>query len=90
MRIEFEIVGENGLHARPAAALARLASSCSGNVQIEMGATIVNAKSIMGLLTLAAAQGARLALNVEGSDNDEQEADKILGMLESEGIAQRI
>lgn len=67
--ITYEIIAETGLHARPAAAIARAASSFGATLELirDDGVT-VNPKSIMGLLTLAAARGTRLTLRGEGHD----------------------
>ncbi|HOC68229.1 MAG TPA: HPr family phosphocarrier protein [Candidatus Hydrogenedentes bacterium] len=57
-----------GIHARPAAALARRASEFESDIYIRYDDNLVNAKSIMGLLTLGAAHGTRLVIHCKGPD----------------------
>lgn len=64
----FTIVNSLGLHARPAAMLVRTANRFMSDIQIEKDGTLVNAKSIMGVLTLAASKGASVVLVCEGED----------------------
>lgn len=67
-----EIHAENGLHIRPAEALARLANQFSSRVELVYESQRVDAKSIMEMLTLGAGQGA--TLKVEASGEDAQQA----------------
>ncbi|HVP69453.1 MAG TPA: HPr family phosphocarrier protein [Anaeromyxobacteraceae bacterium] len=69
-RIErsFTILNSLGLHARPAAMLVQAANRFSSDVQIEKDGTSVNAKSIMGVLTLAASKGSSILVTCEGDD----------------------
>lgn len=62
------VVNALGMHARPAAELVKLASGFSSQIRIEKGGIQVNAKSIMGVLMLAAEQGSRLVFSAEGDD----------------------
>ncbi len=62
------IVNKLGLHARAASRLVNCASGFSAQVWISRGEREVNGKSIMGVLTLAAARGTELGLRTEGSD----------------------
>jgi phosphocarrier protein HPr len=57
-----------GLHARPAAMFVEVASRYDSQVMIEREGMEVNGKSIMGVLMLAAEQGARLQVRAEGPD----------------------
>lgn len=66
-----KIVNEAGLHARPAAALVKTASKYNADFYIHMYGYKVNGKSILGVMTLAAEQGAELELEVDGEDEDE-------------------
>lgn len=68
---ELTIVNMLGLHARPAAALVQTVLQYKSDVRIAAGGQQVNAKSIMGLLTLAAAQGATLTVACRGEDAEE-------------------
>lgn len=62
------IVNPLGLHARPAAQLVRLASSFASHVELERDGLAVNAKSIMGVMMLAASQGSTIVLETDGPD----------------------
>lgn len=64
------IVNPLGLHARPAAKLVETVIPFSSEVYINFDGNRVNAKSIMGLLTLGAAQGSRLTISCIGPDAD--------------------
>ena len=66
------ITNQLGLHARASGALVRLASTFQSEITVAKDGTRVNAKSIMGLLLLAAASGSRIEVCAEG--DDEQEA----------------
>ncbi len=57
-----------GLHARPADLLVRLASKFESTILIGSNGELVDCKSILKLLTLGAAQGTELSLSAEGSD----------------------
>jgi phosphocarrier protein len=65
------IVNKLGLHARAASRLVNCASGYASEIRIVRGARAVNAKSIMGVLTLAAARGAELVIEVEGADQQQ-------------------
>ena len=62
------VVHRQGLHARPAALFVQLANRFGCKVTVKKGRKIVDGKSIMGLLTLAARQGSRISLTTDGSD----------------------
>ena len=68
---EVEIINRLGLHARAAAKLVHLASGYRSNVTLSMNGEVVDAKSILGILLLAAAQGSKLLLCCEGEDEKE-------------------
>ena len=63
-----KIVNSAGLHARPAASLVRLAAGFESEFYINMYGYQVNGKSILGVMTLAAEQGAELELELDGPD----------------------
>ncbi len=69
-RIEktFTIVNSLGLHARPAAMVVQTANRFRSEVQFEKDGLQINAKSIMGVLTLAAGKGASVVVICEGED----------------------
>ena len=68
---EVEIVNRLGLHARASAKLTQLAARYQSEVQIARQGRKVNAKSIMGVMMLAAGKGAKVTLEVEGPDECE-------------------
>lgn len=68
IREKVKIVNNAGLHARPAAALVKLASKFEADFFIHMYGYRVNGKSILGVMTLAAEQGAELELEIDGED----------------------
>lgn len=68
--IETTIVNRLGLHARAAAKLVTLASTFESNIQIERGDRLVNGKSIMGVMMLAAAQGSVIQISACGADEN--------------------
>jgi phosphocarrier protein len=65
---DVEIVNKLGLHARPSAKLTQLASSFRSNVFMARNGRRVNAKSIMGVMMLAAAKGSTVTLETDGDD----------------------
>ncbi len=68
---EVEIVNRLGLHARAAAKLVQTASGFRSRVVLQKDGEEVDAKSILGLLLLAAAQGTRLRVVCDGPDEAE-------------------
>lgn len=68
---ELVIMNQLGLHARPAASLVQTVLKFKCDVHISVNGQRVNAKSIMGLLTLAAAQGTRLDVTCRGDDAEQ-------------------
>jgi phosphocarrier protein HPr len=63
---ELEIINALGLHARAAAQLVKIANRYKCEVQLTCEGQTVNAKSIMGVLMLAAAQGMKVTVSCEG------------------------
>ena len=64
----FTVVNSLGLHARPAAMVVQTANKFRSDVQFEKDGLQINAKSIMGVLTLAAAKGSTVFVVCEGQD----------------------
>ena len=62
------IENQRGLHARASAKFVTCAGAFSSLIQVERDGRKVNGKSIMGVMMLAAAQGARITLHVQGED----------------------
>ncbi len=65
---EVVVSNRQGIHARPAARLVKKVLTFKSDVYISLNGHRINAKSIMGVLTLAAAQGSRLEVTCVGSD----------------------
>jgi phosphocarrier protein len=68
---ELTIANKLGLHARAAAKLTQIASSFQSEVWLTRNRRRVNAKSIMGVMMLAAGKGASVTVEAEGLDADE-------------------
>ncbi len=60
-----------GLHARPAAAFVQKANQFSSQIFVIKGTKKVNAKSIMGVMSLAASKGAEIIISADGPDEEE-------------------
>jgi phosphocarrier protein HPr len=79
---EVMIVNRLGLHARAAAKFVHLASRFSARVTVAKDGTRVDGKSILGLLTLAAAKGTKLHVTTAG-DDEQQAADALAELVRS-------
>lgn len=69
-RAEAEIVNKLGLHARASAKLTQAAAGFASEIWLERNGRRVNAKSIMGVMMLAAAKGSKVIVDAEGADAD--------------------
>ena len=67
-KAEAEIINKLGLHARAAAKLTQLAGGFAANVFLSRNGRRVNAKSIMGVMMLAAGKGSRILIEADGED----------------------
>ena len=85
-RAETEIVNKLGLHARASAKLTQLAGKFKCEVWMSKGTRRINAKSIMGVMMLAAARGSTLVIEAEGAD--EREAVEALRQLIASGFGE--
>lgn len=85
---DVEIVNKLGLHARPSARLTKLASSFKSQVFMSRNGRRVNAKSIMGVMMLAASKGSSITLETDGED--EVEAMDALAELISSGFGEEL
>ncbi len=65
---EIEIINKLGLHARASAKLTQAASGFQSEIWLTRNNKRVNAKSIMGVMMLAASKGVTIGIEVEGSD----------------------
>jgi phosphocarrier protein len=68
---KLEIQNKLGLHARAAALLVQTVNRFSANVKISKDGQTVDGRSIMGLLTLAAARGSKIQVEAEGKEAPE-------------------
>ena len=69
-KAEAEIVNKLGLHARASAKLTQVASRFGAEVWLSRDGRRVNAKSIMGVMMLAAGKGSRLTVETQGADSE--------------------
>lgn len=69
--IEITVNHKVGLHARPAAIFVKTANQFKSDIQVEKEDRIVNAKSILSVLTLGVNQGSKIILKAEGEDADD-------------------
>jgi phosphocarrier protein HPr len=77
---DIEIINKLGLHARASAKLTQLAGKFKSNVWMTRNKRRVNAKSIMGVMMLAAGKGSVVSLEADGPD--EQECfDALVGLI---------
>jgi phosphocarrier protein len=68
---EVEIINKLGLHARASTKLTHVAAQFASQIWIERNARRVNAKSIMGVMMLAAGKGSKVTLEAEGADEQQ-------------------
>ena len=61
----------DGLEARPAAMLVQVASQYDSRIYLESGSNRVNAKSIMGMMTLGLIAGQSITVEADGADEDQ-------------------
>lgn len=78
---QVEIINKLGLHARASTKLTQTASKFASEIFIERNGRRVNAKSIMGVMMLAAAKGAVLTLEANGKD-EEQAIDALTALIQ--------
>ena len=83
---EVEIQNSLGLHARAAARFVRTASLYRAQVKVQHGTRVMDGKSILGMLLLAASRGTRLRLLIDGED--EAAAAAALGSLVESGFGE--
>lgn len=80
------VLNRAGLHTRPAAMLVKLAARFKSDIFLNRDGYDINAKSIIGVMTLAAEQGSELILTTEGTD--EQDAMTELKALFESGFGE--
>ena len=77
---ETEIINKLGLHARASAKLTQLAGKYKCEVWMAKGSRRINAKSIMGVMMLAAGKGSKVTLETDGEDENEA-MDALLALI---------
>jgi phosphocarrier protein len=82
---EFVVASELGLHARPAGQFVALADRFVAEIKVGRGGEWVDGRSVLSLLSLAAAKGTRLCVRAVGPDA--REAVEALGALIERGLA---
>jgi phosphocarrier protein HPr len=80
MRQDVEIINKLGLHARASTKLTQTASQFASEVWIERSGRRVNAKSIMGVMMLAAGKGSMVTLEADGKD-EQQAMDALVTLI---------
>lgn len=66
----FIVINEKGLHTRPATELVKCAAGFKSQITLTLQSTTVNAKSLLGILMLAASRGSKIRVEAEGKDAD--------------------
>lgn len=82
VKSSFVVINEKGLHTRPSTELVKCASSFKAHVSLIYQNVTVNAKSLLGILMLAAARGAKIRVEAEGEDA-EQAVQSILALAKN-------
>jgi len=70
-RDSFVVINEKGLHTRPSTELVKCAATFKSQVMLIYQDLTVNAKSLLGILMLAASRGAKIRVEAEGDDAEE-------------------
>ena len=82
VEMETTIKNRAGIHARPSALIAQTAVKFASRIFLEKSGNRINAKSIMGIITLAASFGSKIKIIAEGAD-EEAAATAIKTLFES-------
>lgn len=86
---KFKIVATEGLHARPATQLTQVASQFDSQINLSLNDKMINLKSIMGVMSLAAGNGDIVVLTVDGNDED-QAIETITNFMVEEKLGEEI
>jgi phosphocarrier protein HPr len=86
VHIELTVLNDLGFHARAAGRFVKEAAGFNCDIWLAKGVNKVNGKSIMGILTLAAAKGERIIIEADGAD--EKEALDVLSRLVKDGFGE--
>ena len=71
VKAAFIVVNEKGLHTRPSTELVKCASTFKSQITLYYQSVCVNAKSLLGILMLAASKGSKIRIEAEGEDAEE-------------------
>lgn len=82
IKVELELKNQAGLHARPASLFVKEASKYLSDINVIKDGKEYNAKSIMGILSMATGQGDKLVIVAEGSD-EKKAIEGLKSMVES-------
>jgi len=82
------IVNQEGLHARPAARIVKLASTFTSEIELAKDGLDVNGKSIMGVIMLAAECGSSITIRADGPDAEQ--AVQALSELVASGFGETV
>jgi phosphocarrier protein HPr len=85
---EATIVNQEGLHARPAARIVKLASTFTADIELAKDGLDVNGKSIMGVMMLAAECGSSITIRAKGPDAEQ--AVQALAELVASGFGETV
>lgn len=77
-----KILNESGLHARPAALLVKTASKFKSDIKIEFNDNVLNAKSIMNIMSMGLKKDDEIKIIVDGSDAKEA-MEALVNLIES-------
>jgi len=77
-----KVINRAGIHARPSALLVQTTKNFKSNIFIQKGSDQINAKSIMGIITLGASYGTELKITAEGED-EEAAVEALVKLFES-------
>lgn len=83
---EIEVINRAGIHTRPAAMIVKTSAKFKSDIFLLRDGFSINAKSIIGVMTLAAEQGAKLLIRADGED--ELEAIESIAELFANGFAE--
>ncbi|MFH1336555.1 MAG: HPr family phosphocarrier protein [Candidatus Zixiibacteriota bacterium] len=78
---KIQVINKLGLHARPSSTLAQTASKFKSEIKLQKGEVEVNAKSILGVMMLAAEVGSEILLKADGED-EEQAVETLVKLFE--------
>jgi len=77
-----KVINRAGVHARPSALLVQTTKNFSSNIFMQKGIDRINAKSIMGIITLGASYGTEIKIIAEGED-EEAAVETLVKLFES-------